>query len=188
MGPGNILLNPHLKMELPASEVPSYDGSEDKALGYFQAIAHLATVRGSIPQQLGSMMFVRFETGSAIEGWWNTRSPETQQRCARDYCIMIQEITDTWLGEQWARNLHDQYNTQSFREKGHSTETPTEYAIRHVMLGRLLHHTVDIDGPKEVHSVLVNMPLDWQHIINLHELQSISGLIAQLQLHKEALI
>jgi hypothetical protein len=111
------------------SEIPAWDGNETGALEYFSKIERLATLGGHIPEQLGRMMAARFPAGSPIEGWWSTRSPLDQDECMADYLVMIHQISDTWLGERWVRNLRDSYEKQQFCKKGFENEEPSDFIV-----------------------------------------------------------
>jgi hypothetical protein len=159
-------LVPCLKVELPTTEVPSWDRNRAGALEYIDSIKWLASVSGQVPAQLAKLMHVRFKAGNPIALWWFLLDTPTQLKCQSDYLTFLRPIMMHWFGEAWAKEVRDQYDTQSFRQTGHQSESPSDFVLQCMVLGRVLNCLGNRNGLLEVHSVINQAPMDLWTILH----------------------
>jgi hypothetical protein len=176
--PGAHHLIPRLKIDLPTTDVPAWDGQRDTALDYFDSIHRLAAIGGQVPVQLGNIMQARFKAGSALARWWSLEPAHVQAACRADYESFLRYIMDNWLGSTWIKILREQYEWQEFRQPDHTQETPTEFILRRMLLGRTINRPGDCGGPLEVYTVVDRMPTDWRIILPLGQIATTTDLIA----------
>ncbi|GJE92997.1 hypothetical protein PsYK624_091560 [Phanerochaete sordida] len=168
-------LTPRIEPKLRMDDLPSWGGEDDTAIDYFVKIHELASLGGSMPEQLGLYLWTKFRRNSEIEGWWLTL-PDTRKTWMRGhYLRFLQGIRDDWLGKDWNFLQIQLYREMRFRQPGHTTESPVAFVRR-----RLTHSCIlemipkdqngEIPADKEVHEVLRILPVSWTSMLDKGQL------------------
>lgn len=103
------------------------------------------------------------------------------------YLRFLKGIKDGFLGHRWQLKMNNYYNAQSFRERGHERELPSEFIIRRIIYTRMLL-TVDAGGPLEVFYIMRKAPVSWGPILLLGSIKDSSELYSRVTEHEEALL
>ncbi|GJF00591.1 polyprotein [Phanerochaete sordida] len=159
-------LTPRIEPKLRMDDLPSWDSDDDTAIDYFMQIHELASLGGSLPEQLGMFLWKKFSKGSEVEGWWLTLNDNTKAYMREHYEQFIEVIRDKWLGKEWAFKQKQMYAEMRFRQKGHGAETPLAFTRRRLASARMLDMIPrDRDGrykpKKEIEDALQVFPIAW---------------------------
>lgn len=103
------------------------------------------------------------------------------------YLKFLKGIKDGFLGYRWQLKMNNYYNAQSFRERNHERELPSEFIIRRIIYTRMLL-SVDAGGPLEVFYIMRKAPVSWGPILLLSSIKDSSELYSHVTEHKEALL
>lgn len=158
---------PRIKRVFELSQLPSWDGNGDSAIEYFAKVHEYAALGGSMPEQLGAMLWTRFVPGSSIDSWYKAL-PESDKEVMRShYLQFLYKIRDSWLGPAWALKQRRLYSEMSFRQKSHEKETPVEFARRRLVAARMLARLPrdaqgNVDPGAEIVEVMAVFPISWR--------------------------
>ena len=83
--------------------------------------------------------------------------------------------------------MNNYYNAQTFWERGHERELPSEFIIRQIIYTRMLL-TVDTGGPLEFFYIMRKAPVSWSPILLLSSIKDSSELYSRVTEHEEALL
>ena len=176
-----------IKTELKVEQLPEWDGNHWTAIDYFWQIQQLAYLGGWLPEALGYWLWFRLKEGSAVRRWFVTL-PVTHQSFMRShYLRFLKGIKDGFLSHRWQLKMNNYYNSQTFRERGHERELPSEFIIRRIIYTRMLL-TVDAGGPLEVFYIMRKAPVSWGPILLLSSIKDSSELYSRVTKHEEALL
>ena len=83
--------------------------------------------------------------------------------------------------------MNNLYENQTFRQKGHESETLAKFIARRIMYTRMLVVN-EHGGPLEVYLVMRRAPIAWGSVINIDSIKNTSQLYARVTEHERALI
>jgi hypothetical protein len=181
---------PRLKLEINMADLPKWNGDSKGAVDFLLAIDCFVMVGGLVPNHLAQVLSTQFKSGSSIEKWWMSLKPIRRKQCRLMLLGFINTIVNNWLGDAWLRDLSDKYNQQSFRECKQAAESPLDFIMSRVLLGRMtgrVHQTAQ-GGVDKVQAVMRRAPIDWQTPLVLAQIHTITQLMLGACTHKQALI
>lgn len=178
---------PTIKAELKLDQLPKWDGNHDTAIDYFWKVQQIAALGGYIPKALGYWLWHNLEEGSAVQIWFAMLEPNQQAYMRSHYLAYLKGIKDGFLGRTWQMRMNNQYENQSFRQRGHENETPAKFISRRIMYTRMLVAN-EHGGPLEVYLVMRRAPIAWGSVINIDSIRNTSQLYARVTEHEKALI
>ncbi|KAJ7718494.1 hypothetical protein DFH07DRAFT_784929 [Mycena maculata] len=147
----------------------------------------LANLEGWLPEALGFWLPSRLKKGSAIYLWFSIQSARKQGEMRSHYLEYLNVIKDEFLGRKWQILMNLEFQRQSFRQSGHTDETPQQFIGRCIQYTRILAEGDD-GGPMEVFLVMRNAPLKWNTILVLDNIYSTSQMYSKVSEHEDTLI
>jgi len=166
-----------IKTKLKVEQLPEWDGNHWMAIDYSWNVQQLANLGGWLPEVLGYWLWFHLKEKSAVRTWF-VKLPMMHQSYMRShYLRFLKGIKDRFLGSCWQLRMNNYYNAQTFCERGHERESPTEFIVRRIVYTRMLL-SVDPRGPLEV----------WGPILLLSSIKDTSKLYSQATEHKAALL
>ena len=172
---------------MKVEQLPEWDGNHWTAIDYFWQIQQLACLGGWLPEALGYWLWFRLKEDSSVRQWFVTLPVTHQSYMRSHYLRFLKGIKDGFLGHRWQLKMNNYYNTQSFRERGHERELPSEFIIRRIVYTRMLL-TVETGGPLEVFYIMRKAPVSWGPILLLSSVKDSSELYSRVTEHEEALL
>ncbi|KIK02913.1 hypothetical protein K443DRAFT_5803 [Laccaria amethystina LaAM-08-1] len=154
-----------IKTELKVEQLPEWDGNHWTAIEYFWNVQQLAYLGGWLPEALGYWL------------WFHLKERST----------FLKGIKDGFLGSRWQLKMNNYYNSQTFRERGHERESPTEFLVRQIVYTRMLL-SVDPGGPLQVFYIMRKALISWGPILLLSSIKDSSELYSRVKEHEEALL
>ena len=142
-----------IKTELKVEQLPEWDGNHWTAIDYFWNVQQLAYLGGWLPEALGYWLWFRLKEKSTVKTWFVTLPVTHQSYMRTHYLRFLKGIKDGFLGSRWQLKMNNYYNAQTFRERGHEREMPTEFIVRRIVYTRMLL-SVDPRGPLEVFYIM----------------------------------
>ena len=176
-----------IKTELKVEQLPEWDGNHWTTIDYFWQIQQLAYLGGWLPEALGYWLWFRLKDSSPIRRWFVTLPLAHQSYMRSHYLRFLKGIKDGFLGHRWQLKMNNYYNAQSFRERNHERELPSEFIIRRIIYTRMLL-SVDAGGPLEVFYIMRKAPVSWGPILLLSSIKDLSELYSRVTEHEEALL
>lgn len=167
---------PQIKIGQTVNEaVPVWDGNGLTALQWFASVQEFAGAGGYIPYQLGYYLWSRLEEGSAIRSWFQTLTPDWKAWMRRYYLNFLAGIEGLYLGDTWRQDRHSEYSVQTFRQAGHSRETPSKFIQRRLLYIRMLFPHM-LGAAEEVRELMKAAPVTWRNILASDQIQSVMTL------------
>ncbi|KAF7971704.1 hypothetical protein HWV62_20053 [Athelia sp. TMB] len=157
---------PSIKQEIKPEILPSWDGKFDSAVQYFHEIQEIASLGGSIPEQMAFWMFRTLKPDSGVAQWYAVLPPDWKTWMRAHYTRFIEVVLHYYLGREWQRHIQLQYQQQSFRQDGHLGETPHEFIMRRILYTRLLLQVAP-DSEQEVHYICSRNLTAWDSLLVL---------------------
>ncbi|KAJ7762848.1 hypothetical protein DFH07DRAFT_771062 [Mycena maculata] len=178
---------PTIDPKLKIASLPEWDGDHSTAIEYFFEIGQLANLEGWLPEALGFWLPSRLKKGSAIYLWFSIQSSRKQSKMRSHYLEYLNMVKDEYLGRKWQILMNLEFQKQSFRQNGHTDESPQQFIGRRIQYARLLAEGDD-GGPMEVFLVMRNAPLKWSTILVLENIYSTSQLYSKISEHEDTLV
>ncbi|KAJ7086915.1 hypothetical protein B0H15DRAFT_950426 [Mycena belliarum] len=157
---------PRMKNQLDANAIPSWDGSEATAVRYFVEVQEISAMGGYIPWQIGTYLWQRLESGSAVQSWYLTLPEEWKIIMRTHFLNYIYVIKTYWLGDEWLNKMHDMYKDMRFRRRGHENELPRQFIQERLMYARILG-AAQPGSMAEVRDVMRAAPMPWRTMLQL---------------------
>ena len=176
-----------IKTELKVEQLPEWDGNHWTAIDYFWNVQQLAYLGGWLPEALGYWLWFRLKEKSTVKTWFVTLPVTHQSYMRTHYLRFLKGIKDGFLGSRWQLKMNNYYNAQTFRERGHEREMPTEFIVRRIVYTRMLL-SIDPGGPLEVFYIMRKAPISWGPILLLSNIKDSSELYSRVTEHEEALL
>ena len=176
-----------IKTELKVEQLLEWDGNHWTAIDYFWQIQQLAYLGGWLPKALGYWLWFQLKDSLPIRCWFVTLPIAHQSYMRSHYLRFLKGIKDGFLGHRWQLKMNNYYNAQSFRERNHKRESPSEFIIRQIIYTRMLL-SVDAGGPLEVFYIMRKAPVSWGPILLLSSVKDSSELFSRVTEHEEALL
>ena len=176
-----------MKTELKVEQLPEWDGNHWTAIEYFWQVQQLAHLGGWIPEALGYWLWFRLKDGSPVKKWFVTLPLTHQSYMRSHYLKFLKGVKDGYLGHRWQIKMNNYYNSQTFRERNHERESPSDFILRRIIYTRMLL-SVNSGGPLEVFYIMRKAPISWGPILLVSSIKDSSELYSRVTEHEEALL
>jgi len=164
-----------MKTELKVEQLPEWDGNHWTAIEYFWQVQQLMYLGGCIPEALGYWLWFRLKDGLPVKKWFVTLPVAHQTYMCSHYLKFLKGLKDAYLGHCWQLKMNNYYNSQSFRERNHEHESPSDFIIRRIIYTRMLL-SVKAGGPLEVFYIMRKAPISWGPILLISSIKDSSEL------------
>ncbi|EJD33876.1 hypothetical protein AURDEDRAFT_177057 [Auricularia subglabra TFB-10046 SS5] len=167
-----------IDLKVKVESLPTWDGSDDNALQYFDALNEWARAgrNGDLIHQLPEAAPLRW-TGN-LKMWWSNQMGALRVEMQRDYFAFLSGLRRNWLLGTWLEERSIEFAAMHYRQRGHRDDDPFQYMNRRVFLARVLY---DLDPHAMVKQVLVKMPLEWSYIIGEHHIPNTDVLLKHVK-------
>ena len=176
-----------MKTELKVEQLPEWDGNHWTAIEYFWQVQQLAYLGGWIPEALGYWLWFCLKDSSPIKRWFVTLPVTHQSYMRSHYLKFLKGLKDGYLGHRWQLKMNNYYNSQTFCERNHERESPSDFIIRRIIYTRMLL-SVNAGGPLEVFYIMRKAPVSWGPILLISSIKDSSELYSRVTEHEEALL
>lgn len=158
---------PYIDGKLRPEFLPSWNGDGDTAVDYFVRVHELAAMGGQMPEHLGRWLWTRFEIGSPVHKWYSALASKEKAYMQAHYTHFLAVVRDLWLGVDWQYQQRQNYAEMSFRQAGHSRESPDDFVRRRLILGRMIamlptDSSGYVDPAAEVIEASRAFPVSWR--------------------------
>ncbi|KZV91629.1 hypothetical protein EXIGLDRAFT_769680 [Exidia glandulosa HHB12029] len=172
---------PRIDTKMRPDDLPAWDGSRRTALEYLMSLRTWSRVGGLIPHQIGT--YAPLQWTGAAKSWWDNLTERARVFYGSHVRNLIYGIRYGLLTDEWVRELTNSFNVMSFREPGHSKETPVEFIRRRAIIVNTLWA---LDDRQKVSQVLSRAPAEWPYILderNIQDLDLLMARAAELETH-----
>lgn len=172
----------HFDTKLKPDAVPTWDG-DDEALGKWMTILNeLAEKSNSVFRGLGDIVPMRFR-GRASK-WWLSLAEADRQIASQDWDTLRETIRTYWMNHDWLARIQDKALRATFREKGHGSESPTDYFMRK---RELLALAWNLPARQVIREIFRNAPIMWRAALQYQSIASLSHLQLAMKYNEEYL-
>ncbi|KAF8589770.1 hypothetical protein K439DRAFT_1303190, partial [Ramaria rubella] len=128
--------------------VLEWDGNPDTLAQWILKVNHISHRSPTVFQQLGEIVPLRLCKGA--ERWFFSLPLAYRQDASKDWQSIREVIGAYYMNRSWLDCQKSRANKASFREAGHSSETPSEYFVRKAELLKLVSKLSDSELIMEV--------------------------------------
>ncbi|KAJ7719475.1 hypothetical protein B0H16DRAFT_1739303 [Mycena metata] len=124
---------------LDVSSLLEWDGGKRTAIKAFVEIQELAAMGGYILVQIGTYLWQKLNSGSAVESWF-LKLPEEWKVIMGSHFLNHIHVTKTyWLGDAWINRMHDLYRDMRFcQRRGYKNKLPRKFIQACLLYSRIL--------------------------------------------------
>lgn len=174
---------PHFDIKLKPESVPKWDGNTDTLVRWLLKVNNLALMSKTIFEQLGQIVPRRLE-GSAEIWYWSL--PEYyRMNVEKNWDTMKEAISDFYMNRKWLDQQKGKAIRASYREPGHTKETPSDYYIRKTALLNLVWN---LDDSELILEVMQGAPSTWNTILTTQLYTTAVQFQAAIRYHEDALL
>ena len=141
--------------------VLEWDGNPDTLAQCILKVNHLAQHSTTVLKQLGQIISLRLQKGA--ERWFFSLPLSYCEDATNDWKTIRDVIGAYYMNRAWLDRQKARANRATFREPGHSNETPSEYYVRKAELLRLVSKLSDSEFIMEI---MNGAPSYWHTVID----------------------
>ncbi|KAF8139138.1 hypothetical protein K438DRAFT_1533132, partial [Mycena galopus ATCC 62051] len=173
----------HFDLKLKYDSVPKWDGNVDTIIRWMLKINDIARESQVVFQQLGRIVPKRLE-GSA-EIWYWSLPIKYRSEIEENWDTLRQAFATYFLNRKWLDSQRGRANRATYRDAGHSRESPSEYFIRKT---ELLNTVYTMDDSEIILEVMDGAPSTWNTILTTQMYRNIVEFQAAIRYHEDALM
>jgi hypothetical protein len=158
---GAAAMEAHFDIKLKVDIVPTWDGDDSTIGQWLMQVNDIANRSRSVFVGLGTVVPTRFK-GRALE-WWYSLDSADRIAYSFDWGTLRDCIRSYWMNQSWITKTQDRALKASFREPGHTKESPTEFFIRKYELISLVYNYTPAQFMDEF---LKKTPANWFPVLN----------------------
>ena len=132
--------------------------------------------------QLGQIIPLRLRKNA--EKWFFSLSMASHAKASENWKSMRTTICSYYMNRAWLDRQRARASRASFREPGHSNESPSEYFIRKSDLLRLIGKIADLTLILEI---MNGAPSYWHTVIDAHRCETAEEFQTAIKYHEESL-
>ena len=151
----------HFYMRIKPESVPEWDGNADTLARWLSKINQLAGKSENIHKELEKVIPCRF-TGSA-ESWYYSISERDRRKLEKSWDTLKEGISAYWMNHDWLSKQKLRASRATFREPGHSQESPSEFVIHKKDLVSLVY---DYSDTELIKFITESVPGNWHAIVH----------------------
>ncbi|KAJ7120349.1 hypothetical protein C8R44DRAFT_623658, partial [Mycena epipterygia] len=174
---------PHFDLKLKYENVPKWDGNVDTIIRWMLKINDIARESEIVFQQLGRVVPKRLE-GEA-EVWYWSLPIKYRSEIEQDWDTLRKAFSTYFLNRKWLDRQRGRANRATYRDSGHSRETPSEYFIRKT---ELLNTVYTMDDSEIILEVMDGAPSTWNTILTTQMYRDIVEFQSAIRYHEDALM
>ncbi|KAJ6454793.1 hypothetical protein C8R45DRAFT_1111727 [Mycena sanguinolenta] len=169
--------------KLKFDAVPKWDGNVDTIIRWMLKVNDIARESQLVFQQLGRVVPKRLE--GAAEIWYWSLPIKYRSEIEQNWDTLRQAFSTYFLNRKWLDSQRGRANRASYRDSGHSRETPSEYFIRKT---ELLNTVYTMDDSEIILEVMEGAPSTWNTILTTQMYRDIVEFQAAICYHEDALM
>ncbi|KAF8582514.1 hypothetical protein K439DRAFT_1304619, partial [Ramaria rubella] len=162
--------------------VPEWDGNPDTLAQWILKVNHISHRSPTVFQQLGEIVPLRLHKGA--ERWFFSLPLAYRQEASQDWQSIREVIGAYYMNRSWLDCQKSRANKASFREAGHSSETPSEYFVRKAELLKLVSSLSDSELIMEI---MNGAPAFWHAVSDAQRCDMAVEFQAAIKYHEESL-
>jgi len=172
----------HFDMRVKQDSVPEWDGNTDTLSRWFMKINQLAGRSEAIHKELGKVVPRRL-TGTA-ESWYYSIPDRDRSKMEKSWTTLKAGIAAYWMNNDWMSKQKLKANRATFREQGHSQESPSEFVIRKKDLVSLLF---DYSDTELIQVIMESVPDTWHSILHTSFMKTFTEFQNSVKYHEDTL-
>lgn len=172
----------HFDRKLKQNIVPTWDGNDDTLSDWLTTVGDLSDRGHTIYTELGQIVPHRLR-GDASAWFWSL-DLQTRIAATQSWGTIRHKICEFFMNRMWMDKQKIRANNASYREVGHSEESPVQYVIRKLKLLRLVYEYTDSQLIVEVMSTA---PQYWNQIMDPQRCVDFDDFLSGIKYHEEAL-
>ncbi|KAE9382996.1 hypothetical protein BT96DRAFT_844737, partial [Gymnopus androsaceus JB14] len=170
-------------MRLKFDAVPTWDGDTNTIVKWITKINDLAKYSSDVQKQLGSVVPRRLE-GSAST-WFYSLPKNHRNFLETDWRNLRKEIASYYMNRRWMETMRRKATRASYRETGHTRETPSEYYIRKC---DLLTTVYELDDSELIMEVMDGAPTNWTIVLSPRTYETAMELQSAIRYYEDTLM
>lgn len=163
--------------------IPEWDGNEDTLSTWILKVNALASRTPTMYKQLGQLVPTRLRKGA--EAWYYSLPISYWHSAETDWGSLRTVICAYYMNRAWVDRQKARANKASYRESGHTSETPSEYYIRKSQMLLLVFDLIDSEIIMEV---MNGAPTSWTSILIMHLYDTVVEFQSAIKFHERTLI
>lgn len=168
-----------LKIEI----IPTWDGNTDEMVRWFEKVNRIAEQSSLVFKQLGSLVPSRLRDSAEI--WYFSLPVSTRHYYERNWRSLKEGIAGYYMTRTFMEKQKIRANKTTYRESGHTKETPSEYYIRKLDLIQLVY---DYSDSEIITEIMNGAPSSWTSILTPHLYDELTEFQRIIRFHEDTLI
>ncbi|THU98101.1 hypothetical protein K435DRAFT_596588, partial [Dendrothele bispora CBS 962.96] len=144
--------------------IPSWDGEGETLIDYIITMNEIAEKSEQLSQ--GLAVWAPSKWSAKAKDWWEALSPASRQFLRQDWNKLLLGIRDFFMNTEWKAHRKMEFEDMTFRQKGHSLESPVQYIQRRKRYAIILYNASENEGSTLITIILYNIPSSWKATLN----------------------
>ena len=121
----------------------------------------------------------------AAQRWYYALEPSWQRYVQRDWGSFRLAVSTYFMNQQWLDKMKGRIYRMRYRQRGHESETPSDYFHRKL---RLIQLVFDLTPSEIIMEIMNGAPQYWKVLIDTQRITTIRDLQDYIQFHQENLM
>ena len=173
---------PRFDLKFKTDIIPTWNGDDKVLARWMMQVNQIAKRSDVIFRQLGQLVPLRLKD-TAANWYWSIRSSERTAMEA-DWGTMRDAIRRHWMNRRWIENRKVEAHKASYRDRGHSNESPSDYYIRKLELMELVF---DYTEEELISQILASAPAIWCSLLSPHTIKRLGELQDYIRFYEDTL-
>lgn len=170
---------------MKASDLPAWDGSFSKALGWLSQMEEKVHHLGEpFCTQVGIILPDQFK--GKLQAYWQATAPVWCTGASNNWGTLREWIIQKFLGQEWHEWVLEKFQMYRFSQKGHKNEAPFEFLLCRLQI-TCIFLECPLNSQAEANSIMGTAPHSWSSTLHWFG-QNTSYVISIARLYKEILI
>jgi len=168
--------------KIKISEVPEWDGDTDKILEWLDDLNHLSFRGPRVHEELG--MIAPLQLKGSAKAWFYALEPVTQRTIQRSWADFKLALSTYFMNQQWFDKMKGKILQMRYRQKGHESETPSDYYHRKL---RMIQEVFIQTETETIMEIMNGAPKYWSVLIDTSRINTLAELQYYIKYHEDSL-